>query len=534
MNRSWLALFGLLAALVAIHRVMAEPSEPFFNGDETQHVMTGIFVADAIMEGGLWHPRAYAERYYAQYPALGLIVWPPGFYAVEGVTMLAFGRTFDTARGLMLVYGTLAGFFLFRLVKFTHDFKTALLAVAMFGLTREVFFHTRNVMLEVPTLAFILAALFYLERYLAEYRRRDLVWLAVSCVFAGLHRYDAVALLPVVLLRVAFARQWKLLIRKDVLIAAGIVIVVLAPVYGLAAYEIGSAQQSAAATGSDPATVKASLLSQWTYLPRTLWAQIGQAACAFGVLGLYFSLGDRKAAAYWSLILGSFLFFAPLAEQETRHGISWIPAWCTLAAVAVTRLGTTPLRLTLLSLIAVGGTAYWTLSQPVTWVRGYSTAASLAVQNVRGTGVILFDGLLSGTFIYEIRTQDADRRLWVVRGDKVLYSSLSDPAHGYVEWAKDDESLLKLLEDLCPDLIVVEEPPAKYTTPMAMRLRILLASRSDLYTRVAVIPVKNNNREWLNGVTLVVYRPLKPKPIGERKINIPMLWQNRQIEASVK
>jgi hypothetical protein len=527
-----LAMAGALVTLLVVHVIMAELTEPFFNGDETQHVMTGIFVADAIVEGGWTSPRSFAERYYAQYPALGLIVWPPGFYAVEGGAMLAFGRTFETGRWLTVAYCLLAGAYLFRLVHFTHDGTTAAVAVLVFGLTREVFFHSRNVMLEVPALAFILAAIFHLERYLRTPRTRDLAAMTLACVLAGLHRYDAVALLPMVLCRVALARQWQVFIRRSVVVAFVAVIVALAPVYLHAAYEIGKVQSGAAAAGGDPGTVKASLMSQWTYLPRTLWAQIGHAACAFGVLGMLVTRRDAACVAYRAMALGTLVFFAPLAEQETRHGIFWVPAWSALSAVFAMRIKPTRGRILCVTAL-VAGTAFWTLHQPVTWVRGYRPAALHVIESTRGPAVVLFDGLLSGTFVYEVRTQDVHRRVWIVRGDKVLYGTLSDPHHGYVEYAADDAAMLARLAEVSPDWIVVEEPPAKYTTPAAARLRKVLREHPELFDCISTLPVANNNREWLDNVSLAIYRPRVVKPVADRKLVIPMLWQDRTIEATL-
>ena len=114
--RFWLAIFVTGAC-----QLLWQPaSEPFFNGDETRHVMTGVFVRDAILEGGITHPKQYAEQYYAQHPALGLLIWPPGFYAVEGLAMLAFGATFEVGRLLVFAYFVVAAAYLNALVKRTH------------------------------------------------------------------------------------------------------------------------------------------------------------------------------------------------------------------------------------------------------------------------------------------------------------------------------------------------------------------------------------------------------------------------------
>jgi hypothetical protein len=62
--------------------------------------MTGVFAADAVRDlpDSLADPKGYAVRYYCQYPALGVISWPPLFYAMEGLAMLALGPHFWVGR----------------------------------------------------------------------------------------------------------------------------------------------------------------------------------------------------------------------------------------------------------------------------------------------------------------------------------------------------------------------------------------------------------------------------------------------------
>lgn len=531
MSRAALPL--ILLTVLMMHVLMAEPTEPFFNGDETRHVMTGIFVADAIADGGIWHPKSYAERYYAQYPALGLIVWPPGFYTAEGAAMLAFGRNFETGRWLAIAYCLLACTFLYRLAFLTHGRFVAVIATLTFAFTREIVFFSRNVMLEVPTLAFVLMAMLHLERYLQAMRRRDLVLMAVGCILAGLHRYDAVLLVLAFGFRIAFARRWDLLAKRSVIVAGLCVIAILAPVYALAVWEIGGVQASAASQGTDATTVRANRFEQYTYLLATLWAQLGHVACVAAVIGLALSfrkINRAKSAPYWSLTLATLLFFAPLAEQESRHAIFWIPAWCVWAADVA---GLFSRWRWVAGAVIVGGTMVWSLKQPVPWVRGYSAAADYALTHSAGPGIVLFDGHFSGTIVYELRTQDRERRLWLVRADKILYGSRSDPSHGYVEYETSDVAILARLAELDPDFIVVEEPRARSDPPMAQRLRQLLTSKPDLYRLVATIPVASNNLEWLANTKLLVYQPTKPRTPGERKLRIPMLWQGGAIDALI-
>ena len=527
-----LAIFLILAScIVGLHEVNRVPSEPFFNGDETRHVMTGIFVRDALRDGGYFHPRAYAERYYAQYPALGLIVWPPGFYAVEGVAMLAFGPTVGVGRHLTLAYWVLAAAYLFALARRTHGLPTAALAVVLFGVSREVFYHTRFVMLELPLTACVTASLFHLERYLAGVRRRDLVWLAFWAVAAGCHRYEAVYLVPIFGLRLFFARKLSWLRKREVLVAVVLCSLALAPIYILAMKEIGGTQfgnLTAGATAGDKAFGPRNLV----YYPWYVWFQIGQLAAVACGVGLMTSLRDReRAGLYWAWMLGVYLTLSPIAELGTRHAIVWIPALCVFAAEALLW----PLRrgyrfaTVALVILVVGQSAYWTLHVSVPYVRGYRDAAAYVLGNTRGPTAVLFDGLMDGTFVYEVRTADVERRAWVLRGDKLLYAVRSDPFAGYVDWARDEGEVLNVIAANDPAFLVTEDPPGKFDMPGPKLLRSTIARHPELFERVAAFPVRQNRLEWLENRELVVYKYKPHDPSRPRIVRLKMFRQGTEV-----
>ena len=81
MSARRMTLFAVvpILVLVALQFATFEFSEPIFFGDENRHVMTSIFFRDLLADHPLTGLRGYAENYYVQYPALGLLIWPPLF-----------------------------------------------------------------------------------------------------------------------------------------------------------------------------------------------------------------------------------------------------------------------------------------------------------------------------------------------------------------------------------------------------------------------------------------------------------------------
>src|SRR5215468_243822 len=96
-----------------------------YNVDEAQHAVTGLFVSDAFRDLPIRHPVQYAYRYYAQYPAVAIVHWPPLFYIFEGLTFLLFGPSVVSARLSVLLFCVLLLYQWFRLIEESLDSYTA-------------------------------------------------------------------------------------------------------------------------------------------------------------------------------------------------------------------------------------------------------------------------------------------------------------------------------------------------------------------------------------------------------------------------
>ena len=541
--RYWLAIL-----VTGVCQLLWQPaSEPFFNGDETRHVMTGVFVRDAILESGLSHPKSYAEQYYAQHPALGLLIWPPGFYAMEGIAMLIFGPTFEVGRSLVFAYFLVAAAYLFALVKRTHGPNVAFVSVLVFGLCRIVFTHSGVVMLEVPMLACLLGSVFHLERYLSIVplpNRRSglgqLLLLSVWTLATALHRYDAILIIPYFFVRLLHDRKLAILLHREVILAGILVAVLAAPFWYLMVREIGGMQSQAATTGTNEAISTGFFrLENFAFYPNTISFQFGLIATAFIVVGLirsFLCVNREKSKPYWSLAAAVYLTFTPFAELEPRHAIYWSAALAMFAAEAALSLRNQYGRI-LLAVLLVGSTAVWTLKQEQNWVRGYRAAAAYCVSQLDDKNpVLLFDGLNDGNFIFQVRSLDSNRSIWVLRGDKLIYAMKSDPDAGYVEWAKDEASILKILHDADPAYVVVEDPPAKpekyAKMPAAKMLRDVLRKATDQYRLEQTIGVTNGNQDIYKDVQLLIYRKLIRNPV-RGPIRVNMFWQGSSITAAM-
>jgi len=514
----WLPLVGMLTVVLLVHASRRLDTEPFFNNDETRHLMTGVFFRDVIHDHPTTEIKKYAVDYYLQRPALGLLVWPPGFHSLLGLWMTFFGTSLAAAKALVIGFLVLA-------LLYTHAFARrwlspagALTAMALVGFAPIVFEFSEFVMLEIPTFACAMAAIVHLERFLDQSRPRDAWLCGVWCAVAGWMRYDAVFLAPYVLFRLTFGGGWRTAANKHAISAALLAALAVGPLYAIT-FKQYAGGQAAVATGTDAASKRFGSVEKATYYFATAPRQMEWAAVAFGAAGLLLMLRKPRAwSAPLALVAAVWATFSPLAELEPRHAIYWIPAWC-IGAVSIFE----GRRTAKLAFIVYFGWQCWSAWQsPNMYVRGYRPVAEYVAAGKPKTPVVVFDGLLNGGYIYALSQLDPDRNWTTIRADKLLYGVLSEPSGGYQEWAKDSDAMLAALHRFDPEFVIVEDPRVYEQIPSADRLRKLLATHPRRFRLEAEIPIESNQDAFL-GRRLLVYRNLVRNPAPERLTELRML-----------
>lgn len=536
MANRWLEIgpiAGVLVLLALVHALFWVPSEPYFNNDEARHVMTGVFMRDALADGGWTHPRDYATRYYLQYPGLGLLVWPPLFYAVEGVAMWLFGTSFVVARLTILLFTALACIYTYRLVWLTSGSRLAATwAALLLGLGPLVLRHSQQVMLEVPTLAWALMAIFHFERYLNEERPRDALLSCLAAAAAALTRFDGVVLLPYFVIRLLATRRWNVLKRPPVLAGLVLAMLLAGPYYAYTWKVYGGTIQKAAAEGTMPDSTTFRPERNLPFYPVRIYRHAGPLLAVAAVVGLIVALRRRRPIGVsLALMLAVYLTFTPLAELEDRHAIYWVPALCALGAELLLALPP-PARWST-GIILVGAAMAQQVIEPPRYVFGYADAAHTVMTRERQANVVFFDGCLSAGFIYQVRRYDPLREVTVLRGDKLVYGVLSDPAGGYEERATSAEEILTLLHRYDPDWIVLEAPQAMFPDlPAPKRLRKTLLDHPERYERVPEldVPLRTDHLAFTR-VVLEFYRPKVRNPNREQLREIPMLNLTQPVQA---
>jgi Dolichyl-phosphate-mannose-protein mannosyltransferase len=533
---------AVLAAVGLLHLITFRQSEPYFNNDEIRHTMTGVFVADSFRDlpQVLADPKGYVVRYYCQYPALGIVLWPPLFYLVEGLAMLVLGPHFWVGRLCIAGFAVLALAYTYRFARLGLSHPFALLAVALTALMPVVFVLSQRVMLEIPTLAFVLAAATHFERYVANRRGRDAVLACLFAALATLTRFDGVVLAVYFGLRLIGTRNLALLVRRPVVWGVVLALCLTAPYYALTWKLYGSGIGTAAATGTTPDSTGFFHAVNFAYYPSVLPRQANWLLAVLTPLALVVALVRyrRESGPAVTLMLSVYLTFSPLAQLDDRHAIYWLPAvavlGCQLVRFVFEKWGR----------VAAGVLAFALLTaataechrQAFRYLFGYDDAAKWVLAHRTTDRPILADGMYSGSVVYHVRINDPERKLWVLRGDKLLYAMFSDPGSGYKQYASTPAEVLDRLELVDPEFVVIEDPPPDFPpVPGVELLRTTLRDHPEKYQVVEVIPLRTNYDKFADpGTRLVVYRKLHRNPNAKNVVEIELIGLGRTVGAERK
>jgi hypothetical protein len=400
-------------------------------------------------------------------------------------------------------------------------------------------------MLEVPTLACALAAVYHCRLYLDGGRRRDLALCALATACTALTRFDGVFLAPFFLVLLLGERRLAVLRRKEVLLAAGLAVLAVVPFYALTARGFGVAHLQAVRTGTTDDSTGFLDPRNFLYYPSVVPQQMGWVATVAALVGLALALTPARRARSWpylALIVATYLTFTPMAEIEPRHAIYWVPALAVLAADGILTVarraaglvpaGINPAARVGFAAAVVLATAWLACREPAPYVRGYEEAARYVVEHTHDSPTCLFDSFLNGDFIYQVRRQDPGRRLWVLRGDKLFYGILSDPHAAYQEWAHGPDDLLAGIYRYDPEYIVVEDPQVYFHMPMPDLLLAVLHEHPERFRLEAAIPVQSNCL-GARPVTLEVYRNLRRNPHPDRCLEFESLGMRRRMHTTL-
>jgi 4-amino-4-deoxy-L-arabinose transferase-like glycosyltransferase len=196
--------------------------------DASRHALNGAFVLDFIEQLPWRHPIEFAYDYYRQWPALTILFYPPLFYGVLAAVYAVLGVSEASALLTELAFLFLLAWGAFCLSRHWLDPPPALAVALLLLGAPEVAFWGRQIMLDVPSYAFLVWAAEFLVRHLKSGKRSTL-FAAVICVVAAAYtKYNAIFFVVPIAISLLYAYGWRVVLQ-----AAALGGVLLLPLVGI-------------------------------------------------------------------------------------------------------------------------------------------------------------------------------------------------------------------------------------------------------------------------------------------------------------
>jgi hypothetical protein len=497
-----------LAALIISGAHIRDEGYVSLQGDMPRYLMNGVFLTDLLKD----RPFAsvdtlieYTYLYYARYPALSLGHHPPLLSAAAVPIFGVFGPSIWAARLVMVFSFASAAAFLFLLVSGRYGVFAAGIAAMLFVTSPLNVELGQAVLSEIPAIALLLAAVYSLERFLANESRWALVAFVVAATASLYTRPLAIVVFPVFLIISLAGVGWRRLLRRDVLIAVGVLLLLLVP--------LGLMTVSLAPTniGLVAATWVAPRDGFLTVLRYALRVQLSKPVVILAALGILLAVvrRDRRAVMFLAWIGCVFLgLYFPGLLGLPRYSVFWVPALCAIAGSLAVGWRHPWLRWTAAAVLVAATGHQATAASVVTLPKagGYEEAAQFVLASNPGP-TVLFSGVVdTGFFTFFVRKHDPARQLVVLRADKLLTTSYlaSSEAKSRIGQTAD---VYPLLHRFGTRFIVLEDRAVRAPTLEAFR-KELLTSRFIERKRIAI----DSTDHRLRGTSLVVYEFLDAGP----------------------
>lgn len=515
-------LVPLLLVLIVLSRNIGD-SNFAPQTDSPVHLVTGFYFADFLSHLPLRHPLEFTYRYYAQYPALGLIHWPPLFHIVEGLVFLVGPRSVVTAKIVVLLFTLLGLVFWFKLIRDLHGEAAALLSTCLVALAPGLLQYETIVMLEIPTLALCITAIYFWVRYLRSETSRYVYWFAVFSALALLTKQHSIYLLSFCLLSGLASRKWHLLFNWNLGKAFLLSLVLAGPFYAVTL--LMQSQTLAGDVLMGTRVIRHPVLFYWIQLP----GQLGWPLLGLSVIGILTWRKWTSWEALWVMlcwIASCFITFTPLAQKSPRYCLFWLPPFVYFAAGPLVmhfrRRWLRPLQVVAIAVLLAAYTwSAWTYRPP--YVAGYAPVVSRMMQ-AKGPVVTLFDGNLGADFIFHVRASDPERRCIVLR--KELYVTRWMSQYGKQELLHSSGQLENLVRSYGIRYVVVEDG-IPLTFDVQKTLREFL--NSPQFRLVASVPIETNLSRW-KGRRILLYENSQLAPAADKVLHLNMLTLGRQID----
>lgn len=466
----------------------------FWWSDSPRHALNGVFVKDLVAAMPS-DPKTWAMQYYVKYPALTILFYPPLFYVISAPFYAVFGVSQATALFVVMLHYFALAFGLYVLSRrWTGGIAAIAVGLAAIAVPGMALWG-RQVMLEVPSLAFAVWAMVALLRY-ADTRRPLLLYLSI--ILLGLAAYtklNAAFLFPVIAFTVLAGRGTQALSDKHVWLAAVLAVVGMVPL-ALMTWKFGAANVQSVTGVADLEVSRSSIMGWFWYgihLPELVWwplfilGVLAPVLAVARILRPRLSLSDTVFLVSWFLV--SYLALSAIDLKETRHALILLPPFLMGAALVLP--GIFPARRLgefAFAVIVIATGLYTLLFAPSPRIEGYREAAEWISAHAPKDAVVVFSGKRDGSFIFNMRTMPR-RDISILRSDKILLTVSVRRTLGVKQNLMSEDEIAATLDHDGVSYAVAQDD---FWIDLAAMKRFQDVLRSRHFAEVAHFPVKAN------------------------------------------
>lgn len=516
----------LIAAIVALALTAPRHGE-FWWSDAPRHALNGVFVADFLKTmPAIGAAQRWAVDYYLQYPALTILFYPPLFATAEAIGFLLFGYSHAVAIGTVMVFYLALALGCYALARrWMVPVNACAVALLLVGFA-EVAFWGRQVMTEIPAYALLVWSAYFFDRVLAD---RKTIFLYAGLFFLLLAVYTKLTIIFILpIYGLLLLREWGMsaLRERRIWFAGAALVIGLIPLT-LLTIKFGQANIQSV-SGIPDAQVSRATLSGWLFYVRSLphqvgWSPLALAAASLGAFALHRNQLPSRAfffLATW--FVGGYLFFSSIALKEERHTIVLLFPIAVLAIAGLTAWITNArLAQALAIAFGVGNLGYTLVFFPAPKVDGYAEVAHWIVDNTP-PGPVMFSGQRDGSFIFNLRVADANRRFAVIRADKMLLNIAVRRELGVTEKYDDPAELAPLFHNYAIRYVVAERD---FWLDLKSMKELQELLDSDLFEEVMRFPIAANQPHTDSELRVYKFRGTVAEDPLPLKIDLPIIGQ---------
>ena len=522
---AWVLVLGCVALLFA----QAPHGGAFYWSDSPRHALNGVFVMDLIKAMPLDDPTGYAYRYYAQYPALTILFYPPLFYAISAPFYAVLGVSHETALLVVALHYLALGLGCWRLARYWLPAAPSLAFATLVLWLPEVAFWGRQVMLEVPAFAFLVWSAVAVVAYLRGGPPRWL-YLGAALLVLGMYTKISVAYMGLVYAALIAQRDgWAVLRNRHHWRVAALAFLGLFPLAVLT-LKFGQANMQSV-TGVADAVASRTSWQGWVWYLQQIPSQAGWPLTVLGLAGAIMAAWRRMPGlSFWWLGFGvGYLFFSSIDLKEARHSVFLLPsvvffAVLLLHTLVLPRLGHWAVPALMLLVFATAGLTVWT--RPVFYVQGYSQAAAEVARLAPRGSTVMFSGYRDGSFVFNMRALKSRRDLHVMRADKLLLGVAVRRELGVEQKGHTEADIAEAINANGVHYVVMQ--PGFWIDLEAMR-RFERVMSSEQFEEVARIATPANHKA--HETELVIYRNKGAVSPRRQVTDIELKIINRRISA---